>query len=68
MLVVAATTCPVEGTASSEEGATQPVPPPPMALLPQRVVAVARDLGDLELMRAVRVALQRATFASIGLA
>ena len=38
-----------------------------MVLLPQRVVAVARDLGDLDLMRAVRVALQRATFSSIGL-
>ena len=42
-------------------------PPQPLVRLPARLVAYARDAGDLGLMRATRVALQRATFTSIGL-
>ena len=40
---------------------------PPMLMLPARLLALARDTSDRQLMRSVRLALQRITFASIGL-
>jgi len=42
-------------------------PLPPLALLPSRLLSHARGAGGLELMQELRVALQEATLAPIGL-
>ena len=62
----------VGGRVALEEAkaTSSPLPPlllPPLAALPSRLLTFARDTADYDLMRDLRVVLQQATLAPVGL-